>query len=145
MKNFMLTKIVLMVIVALMLTMALVFYTAPDGSASSQVTPAAQATKPRELINPGKGIRPNVGAVISPNSEYTPAICMDTAAGMDEAFKWINRRDMGELARTMIQHGGQLVEASDKIKILQTGIVKTKVRVIRTRRECYVASEVVRG
>jgi hypothetical protein len=85
-----------------------------------------------------------VGAIVKPNAAYVPAICMDTDEGLSEALKWAGRKDIGEIFRVMGRLGGQFVNEADQLKILDTGFLKTKVRVLRTDRECYVVSEVVR-
>jgi hypothetical protein len=53
---------------------------------------------------------------------------------------------MGEVARIMLRHGGQIIGAGEKLKVLEPGFMTTaKVRVLSTDRECYTIAEVTRS
>ena len=114
-------------------------------SSSPQPSTVAGKTTHAEAPPPQKRDVPRRGDIVVANPSYVPAICIETKDGFTDAIRWINRRDMGEVARIMLRHGGQVITAGEKLKILDPGFMTTaKVRVISTDRECYTIAEVTR-
>lgn len=86
--------------------------------------------------------RPERGAVIAIKPGYPP-LCMDTKEGLDEATKWYGV-DRGEVLRAMLKHGGEILAPGARIKLLDPGILRARVRVLESERECWVVQELVR-
>jgi hypothetical protein len=93
----------------------------------------------RDIIRRNSTVMP--GEVVA---NKAPTVCMDTPEGFNEAIRWSNRGDFKEVLRTIRTHGGQLLAAGARMKILDTGILKTRVRITETDRECYVAAELAK-
>jgi hypothetical protein len=92
--------------------------------------------EPRTAARP-----PELGDIITPRPGYPP-ICLDTKDGLDEAMQWWSK-DREEVARAIIKHGGQILKPDQRIKILDFGLIRAKVRVLSTDRECWVVRELI--
>ena len=105
---------------------------APDdaGGARGSETPPLSGSEP-----------PAIGATVVVKSTW---ICMPTKDGLDEIIKWSVAKDSQEMFRTMLAGGGSIVEAGDSIKLLDRGIIRSRVRVLKTGRECWVPAEAAR-
>jgi hypothetical protein len=73
------------------------------------------------------------------------ALCGSTQEALDEMFKWALRGDKSEAALVAIRTHSTAVKDGDDIKILDLGFMHTKIRIFRTGRECWVASEIARS
>lgn len=70
------------------------------------------------------------------------AVCGSSPAALDEVTKWLVRGDKEEAARVIVRTGSALVQEGAYVKILDLGIMRSKIRIIKTNRECWVATEV---
>jgi hypothetical protein len=70
------------------------------------------------------------------------AVCGSTPAALDEVTKWLVRSDKEEAARALLHSGSTLIQEGAYIKILDLGIMRSKIRIIKTDKECWVATEV---
>ena len=64
-----------------------------------------------------------------------------TEEGFDNVSKWLARKDTNEASRALLKDGGSFVSAGQDLKILDTGLMKSKVRIISTDRECWIVRE----
>jgi hypothetical protein len=69
-------------------------------------------------------------------------ICMPTKEGLDEIVKWAVAKDTKEMARTMLRDGGSLINAGETVKVLDPGILHTKIRA--STGECWATPETIR-
>lgn len=69
-------------------------------------------------------------------------ICMPTKEGLDEIVKWAVRKDTEEMARTMLRDGGSLINSGETVKVLDPGILHTKIRA--STGECWATPETIR-
>jgi hypothetical protein len=67
--------------------------------------------------------------------------CGSTTEALDELTKWAVRGDEEEVARTLIKTGSVSLAGGIRVKILDIGFGKRKVRVLSNDRECWLASE----
>jgi hypothetical protein len=58
--------------------------------------------------------------------------------------KWAVRGDNEEGVRVMLRTGSGFVNQGEAVKVLDPGFLATKVRIIRSGTECWVASEFAR-
>lgn len=72
-----------------------------------------------------------------------PTICADTEKGFDEVIRWAARNDTEEMTRALLRYGGAFVKIGDKVKILDLGILKERVRILKTGRECWLVREAI--
>ncbi len=83
--------------------------------------------------------RSDLGDTVKPRPGYLTA-CMPTEDGLSEVVKWQVAGDQGEMGRSLLNRGGTVVTSDDRLKVLDVGFAKTKVRVSGGA-ECYVVSE----
>jgi hypothetical protein len=59
-------------------------------------------------------------------------------------LKWLVKNDREEIARVMLRTNSRVLSTGELVKILDSGILATKVRVIKTDQECWTTPEAVR-
>ena len=67
--------------------------------------------------------------------------CMPTESGLDEIVRWSVRNDREEMTRSFIKNGGLLLKAGSRVKVLDVGFTKAKIRDVKTDHECWVVRE----
>lgn len=67
----------------------------------------------------------------------------DTDA-LDEIAKWSARGDAEEVTRTLLRTGSDFVPSGEQVKVLDLGVLSTRVRVLSKGRECFVSTELLR-
>lgn len=70
--------------------------------------------------------------------------CMRTAADLDEVMKWASRDDTEEMARTVVTRNGAILTVGSAFKVLDSGLLHSKIRIIKSDRECWVVPEATR-
>lgn len=86
---------------------------------------------------------PKLGVILATSSGQPP-VCVGTKRGLDEALRWYRLGDGEEVVRTFLAHGGgQILRPGTKVKVLEPGISRTKIRVLNTSRECWVIRELI--
>lgn len=71
-------------------------------------------------------------------------LCGSTPKALDEMTKWAVRGDNQEGVRVMMRTGSGFVNKGDLVEVIHRGFMTSKVRIIGSGRECWVASEFVR-
>lgn len=83
--------------------------------------------------------RPGRGSIVTIKAGYPP-LCLDSREGLDEALD-LAGKDAEEVLRTILKYGGEVLRPGMKVKILDPGIMRTKVRALSSGRECWVVRE----
>jgi len=73
------------------------------------------------------------------------SLCGSTPGALDEMYRWAVRGDKTEAARVAINTHSTAVKGGDTVKILEIGFIHSKIRILRSERECWVVSELVRA
>lgn len=81
------------------------------------------------------------GDVVSTKKD---SFCGSSPEALDDMVKWAARGDVQEALRVMLKTRSSLVGKGDTVKILDVGIIRTKVRQLKTDRECWLIPEAVR-
>ncbi len=67
--------------------------------------------------------------------------CMPTKDLLDEASKWMARGDTQELSRTILYGGGAILDKGDHFKVLDSGIIRARIRIAKNDISCWVPAE----
>jgi len=91
----------------------------------------------------GGGSNPSTfGARVSMTSD---GYCAPTPEALTAFVRWQNRKDPEEMMRVVRGHpGGRLFEAREAAKVLDPGVLQSRVRLLRDDLECWVIPEVYR-
>jgi hypothetical protein len=76
------------------------------------------------------------------NDVYLP--CGSTTEALSELTKWASANDWNEVKRTVSKTGSTLLYNGYRVKMLDRGILKSRVRVLRDDKECWVVSDALR-
>jgi hypothetical protein len=76
------------------------------------------------------------------NDVYLP--CGSTTEALSELTKWASANDWNEVKRTVSETGSTLLYNGYRVKMLDRGILKSRVRVLRDDKECWVVSDALR-
>ena len=74
------------------------------------------------------------------------SICGSSVQAFDDMIKWAVRGDEREMFRVLVTTGSSMWTTGSSAKVLDTGGLlysRTKIRIIKTQRECWVQSEAV--
>ena len=74
------------------------------------------------------------------------SLCGSSPEAFDELVKWAVRKDTQEVYRTLLRTGSSLWTKGSEAKVLDRGgfmYGRTKIRILKTQRECWVPSEAV--
>jgi hypothetical protein len=74
------------------------------------------------------------------------SICGSSVQAFDEMIKWAVRRDEREMFRVLLTTGSSVWTTGSQAKVLDRGgfmYGRTKIRILKTQRECWVPSEAV--
>ncbi len=73
-----------------------------------------------------------------------PTACFPTEAGLDVFTRSAARGDREEAARTVINHRGQMLDKGYAVKVLDLGVLTSRIRLTDTGAECFVATDLLR-
>lgn len=71
--------------------------------------------------------------------------CGATKEALDEIYKWGELRDKEEFIRTIAKTGSVIAEPGMQAKVLDRGIIRTKVRLLDSGTECWIYSDRITG
>ena len=80
--------------------------------------------------------------ILENNDVYLP--CGSTSEAPSELTKWASANDWNEVKRTVSQTGSMLLYNGYRVKVLDRGFLKSRVRVLRDDQECWVVSDALR-
>lgn len=83
-----------------------------------------------------------VTIALESNNVYVP--CGSTPEALSEMMKWGSANDWDEVKRTGIKTDSTLLYNGDHVKVLDRGLLRSKVRVLQSDKECWVVSEILR-
>jgi hypothetical protein len=74
------------------------------------------------------------------------SLCGSSPEAFDEMVRWAVQKDTQEMYRTLLRTGSSVWTVGSEAKVLdRSGLMygRTKIRIIKTQRECWVPSEAV--
>jgi hypothetical protein len=74
------------------------------------------------------------------------SLCGSSPEAFDEMVKWAVRKDTREVYRTLVRTASSVWTEGSEAKVLERGgfmYGRTKIRILKTQRECWVPSEAV--
>jgi hypothetical protein len=74
------------------------------------------------------------------------SLCGSSPEAFDEMVKWAVQKDTQEMYRTLLRTGSSVWTEGSEAKVMDRGgfmYGRTKIRIIKTQRECWVPSEAV--
>lgn len=84
-----------------------------------------------------------ISITLESNSVFMP--CGSTPATLDELIKWGGiTPDRDEVRRIVLTTDSVLLNNGDRVKVLERGFIKSKVRVLGRDKECWVPTEAIR-